>query len=141
MFGWRGESSARYRSPLSSRSPGLGVRAWPEGWRGAGGEAKILRVNHHLRTTHRRISQISRTQRIAVEEVLQVSDEQLLVLLLVMDAQGHQRRQRLQALAIRAFEQLLHLAVDVRAIRLGFADRGPRDHAALVAAVARARLN
>ena len=80
-------------------------------------------------------ARISRLQRIAREQVLDVGEQQLLMLLLVMQADRDDllqlRRQRV------ALQQALHLLVHVRAIGPHLFDGRPRQQAALGAAVPR----
>ncbi len=58
---------------------------------------------------------VCRLQRIARQQVLQVGDDELLVLLLVMDAELDQRQQR--CVRVATCEEALHALVDVTAVR------------------------
>ena len=74
-------------------------------------------------------------ERVRGQHVLEVGHQQLLVLLLVVQAEHDQRRDALEQLVVGGLEQVEHVLVDVGAVAVDVGDRRARDQAALGAAV------
>ncbi len=84
-----------------------------------------------VRVTHRprRCGLVGRGEGIARQQVLQIGDDQLLVLLLVLQPELHERTEI--GLARRARQQALHARVDVRTIGADLVERRARQQSAL----------
>ncbi len=86
-------------------------------------------VRHHGRGC----ALVGRPQRVAPEQVLDVGEDQLLVLLLMLQAQFHQCRHVTRYLGLR--QELLHARIHVGAVGPHGGQVGPRDQPALRARV------
>jgi hypothetical protein len=98
---------------------------------------QLGRIGRHVR---RQVA-VGGPQRVDGEDVLDVRHEQFLMLLLVVQADLDQRTERRHELGVGRRQQLLHVVVHVGAVVVHLLHRGARDVAALVAAVALARLD
>src|SRR5436309_2744791 len=78
-----------------------------------------------------------RVKRILPEHMLDVSHEQLLMLLLVVNAEGDNRLDFAQQRRIGRAEQIVHRFVDCGAVTARLRDRRSGDQAALVASMHR----
>src|SRR5436305_13358881 len=80
----------------------------------------------------RRVFAKNRVQRILREHVFDIGEEQLLVLLLVVQAEDQDWLNFFQQFVRGGADQLLNVPVNIFAITKRFADRGTRDQAAQV---------
>ncbi len=101
-----------------------------------------FREGHPLERRHRGgrhwfAGSVDRGEGVLREDVLDVHQHELLVLLLMVQPQGHARRRLQQSRPVEPIEQRQHVLIDVSAVRVCLLDRGPRDQAALGSAVPR----
>ena len=82
----------------------------------------------------RRRVDVERVDRVVEEHVLDVHEQELLVLLLVVQTEPDERRQRRPRVGVAMIDQLLHRGIDVHAVPADFFDR--RDGRASPVAIA-----
>ena len=120
---WRGDSLSNAKRRL--RSPGV-VTDLHE-------PALVFQHPHRTRRRHRhqRRLDVDRVDRVVEEHVLDVHEQQLLVLLLVVQAEHGQRGEVGPRVGVAAIDQLLHRGIDVGAVARDLLDGRAREQAPL----------